>query len=68
MNHPAKSKIARVAKVYRASEQPKDRKYWLTKTPEERVAALEEIRNEHHAGDDESVRRLQRVYRIVKQQ
>ena len=68
MNQPAKRKIAQVSKTYRASEQPKEREYWLTKTPEERLAALEEIRNEHHAGEDESERRLQRVYRIVKQQ
>ena len=65
MKH-SENRMARVVKVYRASEQPKEREYWMTKTPAERLTALEEIRNEYHA-NDESERRLQRVYRIVKQ-
>lgn len=60
-------KMARTVNIYHVAEQPKDREYWITKTPAERLAALEEIRSEHHANDNESERRLQRVYRVVKQ-
>jgi len=68
MSQSSNRKIAPVAKVFRVSDQPKEREYWLTKTPLERLAALEEIRAEHHASDDEPERRLQRVYRIIKHQ
>ena len=58
--------IARVVNKYKASEQPPDRAYWLTRPAAERLAALEQIRQEHHKDDDAAQRQLQRVYRIVK--
>jgi len=36
--------------------------YWLRKTPEERVAAVDYLRKQHHG----STERLQRSVRIVK--
>jgi hypothetical protein len=39
-----------------------DLKYWLSKSPEERVAAVELLRRQHHG----STERLQRVVSIVQ--
>jgi hypothetical protein len=36
--------------------------YWLSKTPEERVAAVDHLRNQYH----ESTERLQRSARVIK--
>lgn len=40
--------------------------YWKTKTPQERLAALEEIRREYHQWKYGAEPRLQKVYRIVE--
>jgi hypothetical protein len=42
-----------------------DRAYWRSKTPEERLAALELLRQIHY-GYDPSTTRLQRVLTIVE--
>ena len=42
-----------------------DRTYWWSKTPEERLAALELMRQIHY-GYDPSTERLQRVLTIVE--
>ncbi len=39
-----------------------DLKYWLSKSPEERVAAVEFLRRQYHG----STERLQRVARIIQ--
>lgn len=65
-NKSSETKIARVVNKYKLSDQPKDREFWLTRPPMERLAALELIRSERHKDDDESQRRLQRVYRIAQ--
>ena len=39
-----------------------DLSYWLTKTPEERVAAVDYLRKQHHG----STERLQRFARVIK--
>ena len=57
-------KIAAVVNKFALGEQPKEREYWMTRTPLERLAALESIRREYH-GENESQQRLQRVYRII---
>ncbi len=36
--------------------------YWLSKTPEERVAAVDYLRKQHHG----STERLQRSARVIK--
>jgi hypothetical protein len=59
-------KIVPVVNKFSADEQPKERAYWTTRAPIERLAALEAIRREHH-GEEESQRRLQRVYRLVNE-
>ena len=43
-----------------------DREYWLSKTPEERLAALEFLRQQYFAMNNEPEPRLQRVFRIIK--
>ena len=57
----------KVIRKYKLGEEPNDLEYWLTKTPEERLAALEQIRimyfklmaNGHQSG-------FQRVYTVIK--
>jgi len=39
-----------------------DLKYWLTKSPEERVAAVDYLRRQYHGSSE----RLQRVIRVVQ--
>ncbi|MFP4172013.1 MAG: hypothetical protein ACLFV4_03785 [Candidatus Hydrogenedentota bacterium] len=39
-----------------------DLAYWLAKTPEERIAAVEFLRRQHHG----STARIQRVARVVR--
>lgn len=46
--------------------QPNDVKYWLSQTPEARLAALEEIRVEYHRWRYGAEPRLQRVLSISK--
>ncbi|MCP4353136.1 MAG: toxin secretion, membrane fusion protein [Desulfobacterales bacterium] len=61
--------IRKVAKVYRKvsiKNQPSDFAYWQSKSCEERLACLEEIRREYHGWKDSSEQRLQRIYTIVK--
>jgi len=60
-------KIVAVVNKFALSEQPKEREYWMTRTPLKRLAALESIRREYH-GDNESQPRLQRVYRIIERE
>ena len=52
---------------YKLGEEPSDLNFWLTKTPQERLAALEIIRQQYISfflnGDRP---RLQRVYTIIK--
>jgi hypothetical protein len=59
--------IKHVAK-YKLGEEPEtDLAYWLTKTPNERLAALEKIRQNYitfFLNGNKS--RLQRVYTVVK--
>jgi hypothetical protein len=58
-----------IAKVYRKvslKNQPSDFAYWQSKSYEERLAALEEIRQEYHGWENSPEQRLQRVYTIVK--
>lgn len=56
--------VIKTVKIYRMGEEPKERKYWLTRPAVERFQALEQMRQSFYANSSE---RLQRVYRIVKQ-
>jgi len=44
----------------------RDYKYWMSRTPEERIAAMEELRLHWHKMRNEPPARLQRVHRIIK--
>ncbi len=60
--------IGKSVRIKRIDEQGSDFAYWQTQPPIARLAALEEIRSEYHHWKFHAVPRLQRVYRIVKQQ
>jgi hypothetical protein len=58
--------IERVVKkldLKRDSTIKEDLAYWLSKTPQERVAAIEFLRRQHHG----SSARLQRSARVIQQ-
>jgi hypothetical protein len=48
-------------------EQQNDFNYWQTQSYQDRLAALEQIRQEYHQWKYHAEPRLQRVYRIIKQ-
>ncbi len=58
--------ISKVVKKYKLHEQPKDFAFWQSKTHEERLNALEQIREEYHSWRHDAEPGFQRVYRIVK--
>jgi hypothetical protein len=59
--------IAKVVTKTTTAGQGSDRHYWLSRPPEERIAALEEIRREFNSWKyTDAEQRFQRVYRIVK--
>lgn len=43
-----------------------DREYWRSKSPAERLEALELMRQSAYGYDDSTTRRLQRVFEIVR--
>jgi hypothetical protein len=60
--------IKKTVRRYRIDQEPNDYSYWITKTPQERIDALETIRSEYHAWRySDAEQRFHRVYRIVKQ-
>jgi hypothetical protein len=59
-------RIALVVRKFRLGEEPKENDFWRTQTPVARVAALEEIRREHHGWKHGAEPRLQRVFSVVK--
>ncbi len=59
--------IEKVVTKSRLSEQKSDFAFWQSKTYAERLAALEEIRQEYNNWKyTDAEQRFQRVYRIVK--
>lgn len=63
------TKIDRAAiGVYSSFEEADeaDREYWRNKTPQERLAALELLRQNAYGYDDPTASRLQRVLEIVR--
>jgi len=51
-----------------SEEENDDVLFWLSKTPLERISALEEIRAEYNTWKYGTIRGLQRVYKIVKRE
>ena len=53
--------------IFKTDEAPTDFAYWQTRSFEERLAALESIRNDYIKWAYDIQPGFQRVYRIVKQ-
>jgi hypothetical protein len=51
--------------VYELGNEPKERDYWLTKSPEERLQAIELLRMINY-GYDPTTARLQRLFKVVE--
>ena len=58
--------IIKGVKKYKTHEQPTDFSFWQSKSYEERLYALEQIRQEYNLWRYNAEQRLQRVYRIIK--
>ena len=56
-------KVVRKGSLRDFSEVKENLSYWMSKTPEERVAAVDYLRKKHHG----STGRLQRSARVVQQ-
>ena len=52
--------------IKKSHEDAGDAAYWVTKSPQQRLAALEEIRTEYIQWKFGAQSRLQRVYRVIK--
>lgn len=55
-----------VRKISIRDKRNYDLEYWLTKTPEERISAIEFLRQQFYEMKDGSTPRLQRVVNIIK--
>ncbi len=58
--------ISKVIKKYKIDEQPSDFSFWQSKSFEERLGALEQIRKEYNLWRYNAEQGFQRVFRIVK--
>ena len=58
--------MEKVVKKYRLKDQPSDRSYWQSKSYQERLEALEEIRREYNSWRYDAQQGFQRVCRVVK--
>ena len=52
--------------IKKSHEDSGDSAYWVTKSPQQRLAALEEIRKEYIQWKFGAQSRPQRVYRVIK--
>jgi hypothetical protein len=59
-------KIAPVAKIVRLGDEKTDAAFWRTLTYQERIGALEQIREEYHRWKNDAQPGFQRIYTIVK--
>ncbi len=59
-------RIARVVTRRRLKDPKNDAAFWRSLPPEERIAALEQIRSEYHRWKFHAEPGFQRVFRIVK--
>jgi hypothetical protein len=55
-------KVINIKKLNDKNMISDDLRYWLSKSPEERVAAVEYLRKQYHGSSE----RLQRVVRIIQ--
>ena len=66
MISPHTRKIALVAKKVRLGDEKTDAAFWRTLTYQERIGALEQIREEYHRWKNDAQPGFQRVYTIAK--
>lgn len=59
--------ITRVVRKRRLDDPDDDVEYWRSRPPEERIAALEEIRSQYHRWIGLTENRIERVFTVVKQ-
>ncbi len=57
-----------VRKISLNDKRNYDLEYWLLKTPQERIEAIEFLRKQTYETKDGSSPRLQRTARVIKQQ
>jgi len=55
-----------VRKISLRDKRNYDLEYWLSKTPEERIYAIELLRQQLYENNDGSAPRLQRILKIIK--
>jgi hypothetical protein len=65
---PFHRSIVPVVKKLRLNEAKNDAAYWRTRSYQERLQAMEEIREEYHHWRGDAQRGFQRVFTIVKRQ
>ena len=58
--------MEKVVRKYDIKNQPSDLSFWQSKSYQERLRALEEIRREYNSWRCDVQQGFQRVYRIVK--
>ena len=58
--------MEKVVRKYDIKNQPSDLSFWQSKSYQERLRALEEIRREYNSWRYDAQQGFQRVYRIVK--
>jgi hypothetical protein len=58
--------IRKIIRKYKIHEQPNDFAFWQSKSYEERLDALEQIRKEYNSWRYNAEQGFQRVYKIVK--
>lgn len=58
--------ITKVVKKYKFNEQPNDFVFWQSRSHNERLDALEQIRKEYNLWRYNAEQGFQRVYRIIK--
>ena len=66
MSRSYNPKIAKVVKKTRLGEKKSDAAYWRAQPYQDRLAALEQIREEYHRWKYNAQPGFQRVYSIVK--
>ena len=57
-----------IRKISLKDKRNYDLEYWLSKTPEERISAIEFLRQQFYETEDGSTPRLQRVIKIIKRE
>jgi hypothetical protein len=60
------SSVERVVTKKRLDERDQPWRYWMTRPPAERIAAVESLRSEHHGWTHGTEPRLPRVLAVVR--